>query len=418
MGSPYAEMAVLYRMHAQSRVIEEMFTRSGIPYKIFGGTRFYDRKEIRDALAYLRVLVNPADDVSLVRIINTPKRSIGDSTVAALQEYARQEELPLFSVLNDPPESLSSRPRKCIGEFALLLMKLTAMKDTLPLSEFVEKMLTETGLKAQFEIEGSDEAMTRLENLMEFAGAAKEFESKNDDKSLEAFLENVSLVTDLDRQEEAPQYVTLMTLHSAKGLEYDAVFLCGLEEGIFPSMRSAMEEKKMEEERRLCYVGITRARKRLYLSFARRRMLFNQITHNPPSMFLKEIPERLVTDEWAEATKGSFAPEPPRPTIVSRRDRPRNLSFGTPGMTAGTRGALNIPGVQKGFVPSAAQSVASNAMNKLFKAGDHVLHRKFGEGTVQAVKGTGADARIMIAFTAYGTKEFSLSIAPIVKIEE
>ena len=415
---PYSQMAVLYRMHAQSRVLEEMFTRAGIPYKIFGGTRFYDRKEIRDALAYLRVMVNPADDVSLVRIINTPKRSIGDSTVAILQEYAREEELPLFSVLNDPPESLSSRPKKCIGEFALMLMKLTALKDTLSLSDFVELMLKETGLKAQFEVDGNDEAKTRLENLMEFAGAAKEFEEQSQDKSLEAFLENVALVTDLDQQEEAPQYVTLMTLHSAKGLEYDAVFISGMEEGIFPSMRAAADKDRMEEERRLCYVGITRARKKLYLSFARRRTIFNQITHNPPSPFLKEIPERLITDDWAEASRNSFAPEPVRAPVASRRDRPRNLSFGTPGMTAGARGALNIPGVQKGFVASPARALQPNAMNQLFKAGDRVLHRKFGEGTVQAVKGIGADARIMIAFTAYGTKEFSLSIAPIVKIEE
>ncbi|MBR3739147.1 MAG: DNA helicase PcrA [Clostridia bacterium] len=418
MNVPYAQIAVLYRMHAQSRVIEEMLTRAGIPYKIFGGTRFYDRKEIRDALAYLRVLVNPADDVSLTRIINTPKRSIGDSTVAALQEKAREEEIPLYSVLNDPPEHLSSRPKKCIAEFALLLMKLTALKDTLSLSELVDTMLKETGLKAQFEIEGSEEAQTRLENLEEFAGAAKEFENQSQDKTLEAFLENVALVTDLDQEGDAPQYVTLMTLHSAKGLEYDAVFMAGMEEGIFPSMRMAMDEKKMEEERRLCYVGITRAKRRLYLSFARRRTIFNQITHNPPSPFLKEIPERLVIDEWAEATRKNFAPEPSQTASVSRRDRPRNLSFGTPGMAAGARGALNIPGVQKGFVPSTAASLSGSAMNRLFKPGDHVLHRKFGEGTVQAVKGSGADARIMIAFTAYGTKEFSLSIAPIVKIED
>lgn len=416
-GTPLAEMAVLYRMHAQSRVIEEMFSRAGIPYRIFGGTRFYDRKEVRDALAYLRVIVNPADDVSLVRIINTPKRSIGDSTVAVLQEYARQEEMPLFSVLNDPPESLSSRPRKCIADFALLLMKLTALKETLPLGEFVDTVLNETGLKAQFEIEGSDEAMTRLENLMEFAGAAKEFESQSQDPSLEAFLENVALVTDLDRQEEAPQYVTLMTLHSAKGLEYEAVFLAGLEEGVFPSMRSAMEEKRLEEERRLCYVGITRARKVLYLSFARRRMIFNQISHNPPSPFLKEIPQRLLLDEWAEATRHTAMQDAPRPAPQPRHDRPRNLSFGTPGMTAGAKGALNIPGVQKGFVASAARSVETSAMSALFQPGDHVLHRKFGEGTVQSVRGSGADARITISFTAYGTKEFSLSIAPIVKID-
>lgn len=412
---PYSQIAVLYRMHAQSRVIEEMFMRAGIPYKVFGGTRFYDRKEIRDALAYLRLIVNPADDVSLARIINVPKRSIGDSTVAVLQEYARQEELPLFSVINDPPAALSSRPKKCIGEFALLIMKLTALKDALPLSEFVEKMLDETGLKKQFEIEDSDEAQTRLQNLLEFAGAAREFENQSTDKTLEAFLENVSLVTDLDRQEDAPKYVTLMTLHSAKGLEYDAVFMCGMEEGIFPSMRSVTEEKRMEEERRLCYVGMTRARKYLYLSFARRRMLFNQITHNPPSLFIKEIPDRLMVDDWAEAARRSFVqPEPARGMASPRR----NLSFGAPGMAAGSKSALNIPGVQKGFVASPARSVTSAAMSNLFRPGDRVLHRKFGVGVVQEVRGSGADARIVIAFTAYGTKEFFLSIAPIAKVEE
>ena len=417
--TPLSEIAVLYRMHAQSRVIEEMFTRAGIPYKIFGGTRFYDRKEVRDALAYLRLMVNPADDVSLLRVINTPKRSIGDSTVALLQEHAREEDLPLYSVISDPPESLSSRPKKCIGEFALLLMRLAAKKDTLPLSEFVEAVLQETGLRVQYEIEGSEEAETRLENLMEFAGAAREFENQSEDKSLEAFLENVALVTDLDRQEDAPQYVTLMTLHSAKGLEYEAVFLSGLEEGIFPSMRTEMDEKKMEEERRLCYVGITRAKRRLYLSFARRRMIFNQITHNPPSPFLKEIPERLVVDEWAQATRRTFAPEAaPQPAFTSRRDRPRNLSFGAPGMAAGSRGALNIPGVQKGLVASPARNLPQASQPEVFQPGDHVLHRKFGEGTVQSVRGSGAEERITIAFTAYGTKEFSLSIAPIVKIDE
>ncbi|MBE5787663.1 MAG: DNA helicase PcrA [Clostridiales bacterium] len=416
-GQPFSQMAVLYRMHAQSRVIEEMFMRAGIPYKVFGGTRFYDRKEVRDALAYLRLMVNPADDVSLVRIINTPKRAIGDSTVAVLQEYAREESLPLYSVINDPPESLSSRPRKCIGEFAMLLMRLSAYKDTMPLSEFVDKMLSETGLKAQFEIDGNEEAQTRLENLMEFAGAAKEFEGQSQDKSLEAFLENVSLVTDLDRQEEAPQYVTLMTLHSAKGLEYDTVFMAGLEEGIFPSMRTAMEEKRMEEERRLCYVGMTRARKHLCLSFARRRLLFNQITHNPPSPFIKEIPTRLIEDEWARQVSRGMPQVPETPPMMGRRERPRNLSFGAPGMSAGGVSALNIPGVQKGFVPSAARSMPSpEAM--LYRPGDRVRHRKFGEGVVQEIRGRGADARLVITFIAYGTKELALSIAPIVKIED
>ncbi len=413
-GTPLSQIAVLYRMHAQSRVLEEMFTRAGIPYRIFGGTRFYDRKEVRDALAYLRVLVNPADDVSLLRIINTPKRAIGDSTVEALREHAREEELPLFSVLCDPPETLSSRPKKCIGEFALLLMRLTAMKDTMALGDLVEAVLGETGLRAQFEIEGSEEAQTRLENLMEFAGAAREFENQSEDKTLEAFLENVALVTDLDRQEDAPQYVTLMTLHSAKGLEYEAVFLTGMEEGIFPSVRSVMEEKRLEEERRLCYVGITRAKKRLFLSFARRRLLFNQITHNAPSPFLREIPRRLIADEWAAAERQPFGNAPRSAAQPSRQPQKQEMGFGAPGMAAGSRGALNIPGVQKGFVASPARAYAAKAA--VFRAGDRVMHRKFGEGTVTEVRGSGAEERIVISFPAYGTKEFSVSIAPIVKI--
>ena len=417
-GVPFAQIAVLYRMHAQSRVLEEMFMRAGIPYRVFGGTRFYDRKEIRDALAYLRVVVNPADDVSLLRIINTPRRSIGDSTVALLQEYARQEGIPLFSAVCAPPETLTSRPKKCIGEFAMMLMELSALKETLPLSQFVEKLLDRTGLKAQYEVEDSDEARSHIENLMEFAGAAREFEEKNEEKTLEAFLENVALVTDLDRQEDAPQYVTLMTLHSAKGLEYDAVFLCGMEEGIFPSMRSINEEKKMEEERRLCYVGMTRARKWLFLSFARRRMLFNQITHNAPSLFLKEIPERLIQDEWAESSRRSFQPAPaPSSPYPVRPVRPRETGFGAPGMSAGARGALNIPGVQKGFVFSQARAY-DTAEKALFHTGDRVMHRKFGEGVVQEIRGSGADAVIVVAFTAFGTRALSLSIAPIVKIDK
>ncbi len=413
-NTSYSEMAVLYRVHAQSRVIEEMFMRAAIPYRVFGGTRFYDRREIRDVLAYLRLAVNSADDVSLARIINVPKRNIGESTIALLRESAREQEVPLYSVVVMPPESLSSRPRKCIADFAALMTDLIARKETMKLTEYVEYMLNVTGLKAQFEYDLSEEGKTRHENLMEFIGAAREFEEKSADQTLEAFLENVALVTDLDRQEDAAQFVTLMTLHSAKGLEYEAVFLAGLEEGIFPSLRNLTDEKRLEEERRLCYVGITRARKRLFISFARRRMLFNQITHNAPSCFIKEIPSRLVSDEWTEERRKSFAPEnQPVREQPRRNDSNRVISFGTPGMN---QGALNIPGVKKGFVESPARAVSAAA--KLFSPGDRVLHRKFGEGTVEEIIGSGADTRISISFTAYGIKVFALAIAPIIKIEE
>ncbi len=421
-GGSYSDTAVLYRIHAQSRVIEEMLMRSGTPYRIFGGQRFYDRKEVKDALAYLRVIINRSDDVSLERIINTPRRSIGESTVDVLRQSAAERNVSMFEVLSSPPEQLSSRPQKCVAEFAALMEELTEKSQTMALSEFVETMLGDTGLIAQYDA-GSEEGQTHIQNLKEFAGAARDFEKQAEDKSLAAFLENVALVTDLDRQEDAPKYVTLMTLHSCKGLEYKNVFMAGMEEGLFPGMRSAADDARLEEERRLCYVGITRARERLYLSYARRRVLFNQIMHNDRSRFLREIPQRLLHDEWssvktnrvlAESTPAWKRPETVRPDFP--RARKPNLSFGTPGM--GQRGPLNIPGVTKGFVSSKAREAEEGVLKTLFKTGDTVLHRKFGEGKVIEVFGVGSDARIRISFTAYGEKVFSLSIAPIVKIEK
>ncbi len=423
-GETYSDMAVLYRIHAQSRVIEEMLMRSGTPYRIFGGLRFYDRKEVKDALAYLRVILNPDDDVSLERIINTPRRSIGESTVDALRQCAADRHSSIYSVLSDPPAQLSSRPLKCVAEFAALMDSLTEKSRTMGLSDFVADMITVTGLVSQYE-STNEEGQTHIQNLKEFAGAARDFERQSEDKSLEAFLENVALVSDLDRQEDAPKYVTLMTLHSCKGLEYRNVFMAGLEEGLFPGMRSATDDARLEEERRLCYVGITRARERLYLSYARRRMLFNQIMHNDRSRFLKEIPARLLHDEWdssktnrvlSASTPAWKRPEAPRPDFP--RARKPNLSFGTPGMGQRQRTPLNIPGVTKGFVPSRAREAEEGALKTLFKTGDTVLHRKFGEGKVIEVFGVGSDARIRIFFTAYGEKVFSLSIAPIVKIEK
>ncbi len=421
-GESYCDAAVLYRIHAQSRVIEEMLMRSGTPYRVFGGQRFYDRKEIKDALAYLRVIVNRSDDVSLERIINTPRRSIGESTVDVLRQCAAEKGTPIFDVLSSPPEQLSSRPQKCVAEFADLMNNLSEKRSSMELSEFIETMIRDTGLIRQFD-SGNEEDQAHIQNLQEFAGAARDFENQSEDASLEAFLENVALVTDLDRQEDAPKYVTLMTLHSCKGLEYKNVFLAGLEEGLFPGNRSAMDESRLEEERRLCYVGITRARERLYLSYARRRILFNQIMHNDRSRFLKEIPQRLLHDEWtsvktnrvlAASTPAWKRPEAPKQEFPKAR-KP-NLSFGTPGM--GQRGLVNIPGVTRGFVPSKAREDEEGVLKTLFKAGDTVLHRKFGEGKVVEVFGVGSDARIRISFTAYGEKIFSLSIAPIVKIEK
>ena len=422
-GEPFGNVAILYRTNAQSRVLEEMLMRSGIPYKVFGGQKFYDRREVRDVIAYLRVIVNPADDVSLKRIINVPKRSIGDSTVQELARHARENEMPLFSSLTDIPDSLSARPRKCVTDFMTLMTLLMAMKETLPLNEFVQQLVDKTGLLAQYQTEDSEEANARVENIREFLGAVEEFTKASENATLEDYLENVALVTDLDQAEDERGYVTMMTLHSAKGLEFPDVFITGLEEGIFPSGRSLMDESRMEEERRLCYVGITRAQKRLFLSRASQRMLYNQVNHNAPSRFLQEIPERLLQDDWAEKKQAAFRDVPQMTKThgmasgYGLKSTPAVSQLGQPKLTLHGE-MLNIPGVTKGFVPSPAREVSGSAMQNLFQKGDRVMHRKFGEGNVVEVRGKGSDARILIEFTAYGVKEFSLSIAPIVKLED
>ena len=427
-GESYGDMAILYRTNAQSRIVEDMLMRANIPYKVFGGVRFYDRKEVRDVIAYLRVIVNPADDISLRRIINVPKRAIGDSTVQELANHAHENDLPLYSALSDLPESLGSRPRKCVTEFFMLMSMLMAMKEALPLEDFVNTLIEKTGLMEQYRKEDTDEARARVENIQEFLGAVSEYCKSAENPTLEDYLENVALVTDLDQAEDSGRgYVTLMTLHSAKGLEFPNVFMTGLEEGIFPSSRSLQDDDRMEEERRLCYVGITRAQKRLFISRAKQRMLYNQINHNAPSRFLEEIPPRLLVDEMA-SVKAMFRDRAPQP----QRPQARPGSYGTPGFQqrsaasaaparpAGTMApaGLNIPGVQKGFVASAANTVASAALMNMYKPGDRVRHLKFGEGTVESVSGSGRNARIRIHFTAYGTKEFALAVVPIIKLED
>ena len=417
-GKNYGDMAILYRSNAQSRVLEEMLVRAGIPYRIYGGLRFYDRKEVKDIVAYLRCIVNPSDDVSLKRIINQPKRSIGDSTIAELVRYAAEKEMPLYSALADVPETLSARPRKCVHEFGELMNELVLSREDMKLSEYVQYLIDKTGLKTQYERDLSDEGKARMENIEEFLGAVTEYEQAADEPTLEDYLENVALISDLDNADFQSKAVTLMTVHSAKGLEFPIVFMSGLEEGIFPNGRSIQDDKKLEEERRLCYVAITRAREELYISYATQRMLYNQVNYNAPSRFLKEIPERLIDDAWISKREKSF------PGVTSSYQHPtpkrsprfRSESAGT-GIGAG-QSALGVPGVQKGFTPSAAAEVAASALANLFQTGDRVLHRKFGEGNVVEITGSGADARICIEFAAYGQKEFALSIAPIVKVNE
>ncbi len=239
--SELGKTAVLYRIHAQSRVLEETFMTNGIPYRVFGGTRFYDRKEIRDIVAYLRFLENPADNFSLNRIINVPKRSIGDATIDQLSTYAADKGMSLYAAVLTPPSTLGAKAKKSLSAFSELMIGLMLQKDIMPLSKFVQKVIDDSGLLLQYANSDEEEDQTRVENIREFMGAVTEFEQKESIKTLAAFLESVSLITDLDAQEDAPAYVTLMTLHSAKGLEFDTVFMPGMEEGIFPSSRAMAE---------------------------------------------------------------------------------------------------------------------------------------------------------------------------------
>ena len=430
-GADYGSCAILYRANSQSRVPEEMLMRSSIPYKVFGGQKFYERKEVKDILAYLRVIANPADDISLMRIINVPRRSIGETTVQTLVQYAAEQGIPLFSALSDLPESLGSRARTSVNDFFRMMTLLCAMKENMGPEELTDLLIEKTGLEEQYIRENTDEARDRLENMNEFRNALHDYVQGEDHPTLEGYLENVALVTDLDRETGGRNYVTMMTLHSAKGLEFDNVFIPGLEENIFPSARSMQEEDRLEEERRLMYVGITRARKRLFLSYAYERVQFYQINHNPQSRFLKEIPERLKdsrsydegfvfshgrsysTGKERKAIQESWEEEPfMRKTPISAGQ------LGKPKLTFRGKNLDEIPGVSKGFVPSKAREETSGALQSLFRPGERINHPKLGKGTVEEITGSGKDIRIHISFDQAGRKELALASAPIVRLEE
>jgi DNA helicase-2/ATP-dependent DNA helicase PcrA len=388
-----ADIAVFYRTNAQSRVFEEVFIRVGLPYKVVGGVRFYERREVRDLLAYLRVVANPTDTVSLRRILNTPRRGLGDKTEELLERYAGRERQPFSWAVDAAADVPGLQPRavKALEEFAALLAELRAQAaDGLGPVEVLEILLQRTGYLAELEADGSIEAEGRVENLQELVGVAREFAERVEGGTVAEFLEQVSLVADADSIPDdddpaAGGVVTLMTLHNAKGLEFPAVFLTGLEDGIFPHIRSLGDAQELEEERRLAYVGITRARQRLYLSRATVRSAWGQTAYNPASRFLDEIPDELV--EWQRR------PEPAAATLA------RGVSDGR-----GVAGARAKPGgVGLRPVPVLAP-------------GDRVTHDSFGLGTVVAVSGTGDGARAEIEFRDEGMKTLLLRYAPVAKL--
>ena len=368
----YGDIAIFYRTNAQSRAIEEVFTRYGVPYRVIGSLRFYDRKEIKDAMAYLRLSINPSDEVSLKRVINTPKRGIGDQTVAVLERFAREAGLSISEAVDEVDAiDLAQRARSAVGGFGSIMRVAREMAEAnASPAEVLQQVLDSSAYIAELEAEKTVEAQGRVENLQELVGVADAYVRDNPEGGVRGFLEQVALVSDADEVVDDEGAVTMMTLHIAKGLEFPVVFITGMEEGVFPHMRSMTDPGQLEEERRLCYVGITRAKERLFLTHAWSRSLWGGTNYNPPSRFLHEIPEHLVVVAGEEAEEGE---------------------------TELVRGKAG-PG------PAITVSV-----------GEEVFHERWGRGVVVAVAGQGSNAEVTVHFADEGQKRLLLAYAPLKK---
>jgi DNA helicase-2/ATP-dependent DNA helicase PcrA len=434
-GYRFGDVAVFYRTNAQSRVVEESLVRSGIPYRVVGGVKFYDRREVKDILAYLRALVNPDDEVSWRRVVNTPKRGVGDTSINRVAAYAQGAGLTFREALREA--NVAGVTGKALGGIRdlLELMEEFEVVAARGVGDVVEAVLSRTGYLAELEAERSIEARGRIENLQELVGVCREFDealdagnvaglpsiagvgtAENDEGDIriphgleraQAFLEAISLVTDLDADAEGGEQsaVTLMTLHTAKGLEFPAVFMTGMEDGVFPHVRALGDPDELEEERRLCYVGITRARERLYLCHAWSRMLFGATDYNPPSRFLAEVPEELMHVIGAAAERGrrSSSGGGLRDRAAHRDEVARRA------MQAGQR-ASGAPAT------SSAPFGARGAETMGLRVGDDVLHDKFGEGVVLALHGAGDKAEAVVNFREVGEKRLLLAWAPLQKL--
>jgi DNA helicase-2/ATP-dependent DNA helicase PcrA len=435
-GKNFADHAILYRTNAQSRVIEEILIKSDIPYTIVGGVKFYDRKEIKDILAYLRLISNPDDDISLSRIVNVPKRGIGDTTMDKLADMAGRRGISLYAMLEmvDALE-ISPKTKHALADFREMIENLNRMVEYLSVTELTEKMLELTEFRMEMQRENTLESKARLENIDEFLSVTMDFETRNEDKTLVAFLTDLALIADIDtmdKEKDDSDAVVLMTMHSAKGLEFPVVFIVGMEEGIFPHSRAFTDEEELEEERRLAYVGITRAEEELFLSCARMRTLFGRTAANAPSRFLTEIPQEVLEnlsvgggdDRYSRATRQGWAPS-------------GGSRFGAGTGAAGSRsgGGSTAWGQPSSFgKPSAGAPQGTSASssagkvtfttkqpigdNKVldYKTGDKVSHGKWGIGTVISIKGSADDTELQIAFPApVGLKRLLAKFAPITK---
>ena len=422
----YSDFAVLFRTNAQARVLEEVFMRTGTPYKLIGGIKFYARKEIKDIISYLKLINNKNDNIALKRIINEPKRGIGDTALDKLDNMAQEKGMSIFELIQDNMNLAGLRSAGNIILFRDMMNDLMANKETFKVSDLIKRVLKISGYEDMLNAEGTKETEIRFENLMEFIGVAIEFENENAENTLEDFLDSIALVSDVDNLDESTEAVTLMTMHSAKGLEFDDVFLVGMEEGLFPSKRSIEEDASTEEERRLCYVAITRAKDQLFLTNTKKRTLYGSTSFSLPSRFIDEIPDNLLTEDSVEnkesrgiRRQSSFLDDEYKrvETYLSNRDRVQT--------TKGTMKPQNKPKVGisvESFLKNLSGATAAPQKQMQpgemkYKVGMEVKHKKFGIGTIQNIEPEGDDFKLEIMFENSGFKRLMANFTPLEIIE-
>ena len=422
----YSDFAILYRMNTQSRAIEDIFRRENVPYKVIGGLKFYERKEIKDIIAYLRLIQNSSDNLSLKRIINEPKRGIGKTSLDKVEQIANSNEISMYEVIKNAEQYGLNRVYLNSREFVNTIEELKAKKDELSISDLVKLTLKKSGYTKALENENTIEAENRIENLDEFLTVTMEFEEQFAENTLSEFLEGITLSSDIDNMEEEEESVTLMTLHSAKGLEFPVVFLVGMEEGIFPGYKSISEPTELEEERRLCYVGITRAKQNLFLTCSKQRTIFGSTSYNPTSRFLNEIPEELL-EGYEEAFGGSNHKD------QIFKDSSYSWTYGSKNNVKTYKidekqpiiAASNKIKESTNFAFRTAESFLNNLNKKSenavdlsqYKEGIRVFHKKFGEGTINIVEPEGDDLKVDINFDKVGHKRLMAKFANLEVID-
>ena len=420
----YSDFAILYRMNTQSRAIEEILRRESIPYKIIGGLKFYERKEIKDIISYLRLIQNPSDNLSLKRIINEPKRGIGKTSLDKIEELSVNSGIPMYEIIKNAEQYGLNRVFLNSREFVNAIEELRAKKDDIKISDLIKETLKKSGYTQALENENTIEAENRIENLDEFLTVAIEFEDESADNKLSDFLEGITLSSDIDNMEETEETVTLMTLHSAKGLEFPVVFLVGMEEGIFPGYKSIGEPKELEEERRLCYVGITRAKEHLFLTCSKQRTIFGSTSCNQVSRFLREIPSDLLDGydddlgEKQESNSNIFGDSKYSWTYGSKDNgniKTYKIDKNEPKVAASSSSSNS-----NGFMFRTAESFLNNLTKKSsganvdlskYKAGVRIYHKKFGEGVISNVEPEGDDLKVDIQFDKVGHKRLMAKFA-------